>query len=157
MSFAKHVYLAGPITGMLYGEARNSWRPYVAERLNEHIKAWSPLRVVNKLQPEVGLLDGPKYIGLQDYIINLEILERDENDIRNSDAMIANMLGATRVSIGTVAEIAMARILNKPIVLVMEEGGNLHEHPFVTAKVARRVTNLDDGIDYINHLLTPGV
>lgn len=151
------VYLSGPITGLTYGEAKNGWRPTLAHMLKSHIHALSPMRVVGSLQPEQGLLDVPEAEGVRSMLVNRAILARDETDLRMADAVVANFLGAKRVSIGTVSELGMAHILRIPVVIVMEDKDNVHEHPFVTAIASFRTADLFEAAEIINHLLTPGV
>lgn len=153
----RSVYLAGPITGLTYNAARESWRPYFASLLYPHIHAFSPMRVVSALQPEQGLTDQPQADGVRGMLVNRGILGRDESDLRHADVMVANFLGAERPSLGTVAEMGMAQILRVPVVLIMEEKGNVHEHPFVTAIAYERTASLEAAAQIVNHLLTPGV
>lgn len=154
---SRTVYLAGPITGLTYGDARNTWRVDLAKRLPPHIHPLSPMRVVTALMPEQGLKDMPQAEGIEAMLVNRAILERDEADLRMADAVVACFLGAEHVSLGTVSEIGMARILRKPIILVMENEGNVHEHPFVTASAGFRTDNLAEAAGIVEHLLTPGV
>jgi nucleoside 2-deoxyribosyltransferase len=62
------------------------------------------------------------------------------------------MAGATRVSIGTVMEIAWAHAYGKPVVLVMEEG-NVHDHPMIRECSPFIVHTLDEGIELVNAIL----
>lgn len=154
---AKTVYLAGPITGLTYGEARYDWRERFSLYLPQHVLPMSPMRVVGEMMPEQGLTDMPEAEGVRAMQVNRAILVRDEADLRAADAIVACVLGAKRVSIGTVAEMAMAHMIRKPLVLVMEEHGNCHEHPFVTSFGAIRTSTLKEAADVVTHLLTPGI
>ena len=77
------------------------------------------------------------------------IFARDSWDTRRCDALLVNVLGADRVSIGTVMEIAWANAWNKPIVLVMEKEGNIHEHAMLREACPFRVETLQEGIDVL--------
>lgn len=81
------------------------------------------------------------------------IFKRDKYDVMSCDAMLVNLLGAKRVSIGTMFEMAWAEDHGKPIVLIMEDEGNLHEHCFVTESICYRTNNLDHGIQLIKNIL----
>jgi hypothetical protein len=79
---------------------------------------------------------------------------RDYNDVKTASAVLVNFLDCgTRVSIGTVMEIAWARAMQIPIVIVMEEG-NVHEHGMLTfGNIV--VPTLSEGISAIRQLLLP--
>lgn len=151
------VYLSGPITGLTYEGARCDWRPGFAKKLPAHIHPLSPMRVVGSMMPEQGLEDMPQADGVRAMLINRAILARDEADLRTADAVVANFLGAKRVSLGTVAELGMAHVLRKPVVLIMEDDDTLHEHPFVTAIGTFRTASIEEAAEIVTHLLTPGV
>ena len=65
------------------------------------------------------------------------------------------MLGATRVSIGTVMEIAWGAAFHKPVVLVMEPQGNIHEHSMLKEACVYHVDSLEDGVFVTRALLLP--
>lgn len=164
------VYLSGPITGLSYEEARYGWRKLVAMALEEEwvqdpdepslyrrrggIKVLSPMRHEAHLA-EMQTIDThyPEHFFSKAKVI----VEKDRLDIKRSDIMLVNVLGAQRVSIGTVSEIAMAYEQGKQTILVMEDAGNPHEHPFVTELVSLRLNNLDDAIAAIKSLLSEGI
>src|ERR1051326_3631143 len=119
------VYLAGPITGLTYGQARHGWRKEFADLLAiraPHIECWSPMRQKEFLDNQQELeCRGDDLQKIEHALARpLGILARDSNDVGNRDAMVACFLGATRVSIGTVWEIghAAAQVPRKPIVVV---------------------------------------
>lgn len=151
------VYLAGPITGLAYDKARSSWRRKFAFLMPSHIFCLSPMRVVTSLMPEQGLKGMPQAEGVDAMLVNRAILARDEADLRTADAIVACLLGAEKPSQGTVAELGMAHVLRKPVILIMEDEGNCHEHPFVTSIGTFRTTTLREAADIVTHLLTPGV
>lgn len=120
------VYLAGPITGLSYDKSAN-WREYVSKKLPKHIKALSPLRGKDYLKSEKALED---FYDINALSTQKGITCRDRYDVMRCDLIFVNLLGATRISIGTVMEIAWADILRKPIILVMEDG-NIHSHSMI--------------------------
>ena len=148
------VYLAGPITGQTYDSSTN-WRQIAKERLNLHshnsISAYSPMRGKAYLSNEEKIQDS-----YSDYTMSSinGINVRDFNDCKTADAILVNLLGCgTRVSIGTVMEIAWGRAFQIPIVILMEPE-NIHNHGMLTFGNII-VDNLDDGISAITQILLP--
>ncbi len=164
MPAPKSIYLAGPITGLDYKTARFSWRQEFSDRMKElapHVDVFSPMR-----QKE--FLDGHQSLECKGVDLDkigqalsrpLGILTRDANDVSNRDLVVANFLGAQRVSIGTVWEIgfAAAQIPRKPLIVIMEDEGNVHDHVFVTHTAGYRVNNLEEAALIAASLLTPGI
>ena len=149
----RKLYLAGPITGLTYGDSVG-WREYVSDQLPDYIVAVSPMRGKQYLEKE-------KVIGLSYEGIPLScrkgITCRDRYSVMACDMLFVNLLGATKVSIGTCMEIAWADMLRKPIVLVMEQEGNVHQHPIIQECVGFHVHTLDDGIKIADAVLCVGV
>ncbi len=140
------VYLAGPITGCDYGGATD-WRQYVTERLQNYACGISPMRGKGYLRKEQNIassyntpLSCPK-----------GITTRDRWDVQRCDALLANLLAAKRVSIGTVMEIAWADISRHPIILVMEDG-NIHESAMLHEVAGFIVPTLDEAIAILRAL-----
>jgi hypothetical protein len=88
---------------------------------------------------------GREYLDLGPLSAPAGVLCRDHWDCFRSDIILANLLGAKAVSIGTVMEIAWAHAYRKPLVLVMEPPGegNPHDHMMVTQAAAYRVSSLE--------------
>lgn len=139
----KCVYLAGPITGLSYGGA-NEWRDAFAEQLEARgVRGLSPMRGKSYLDHEERIWDS-----YEDSLLSSQksIVTRDRNDATTCDLLVVNLLGATRVSIGTMVELGWADAHRVPIVVVMEESGNPHDHAFVRELAGWRVTNLQDAL-----------
>lgn len=158
------IYLAGPITGLSYDDARNGWRREIAEMIGPDIDCYSPMRAKEFLAKETVLRGDPNMY--DDVIATASgILTRDFNDVKQCDAMIANFLGAEKVSIGTCCEFGFAYALRKPVILVMEndihQGSshwhNVHDHAFIDEIAGYRVDNLEDAAFIARSLLLPGV
>ena len=154
----KQVYLAGPITGLSYADARNGWRRDVADMLFPHVDCLSPMRAKEFLAKEENLRGDP---GMYDNVLasSKGILTRDFNDVSVCDAIIANFIGATKVSIGTCVEFGFAHALRKPVILVMEPPAwkNVHDHAFLDQIAGYRVDNLNDAAFIAKSLLLAGV
>lgn len=147
------VYLAGPITGLSY-EGATDWREQAIQIFaNAGIDAFSPMRSKTYLLQETYL--GDSY---EDTVMSSQrgIYARDYYDCRTKDALFVNLLGADRVSIGTVMEIAWATAYEKPIVLVMEKEGNIHSHAMLREACPLWCTDLSEGYHVMKALLLPG-
>lgn len=157
----KTVYLAGPISGLSYGEA-TGWRQEVRDQLlRSGIKAASPLRAkvyireateIDQASPAIDEndMDAPAVQAMSN---SRGITTRDRFDCLNCDVLFVNLLGTERVSIGTVMEIAWADALRKPIVIVMEPEGNLHDHAMIRECVGFRVPTIREGVEITKAIL----
>lgn len=157
---SKTVYLAGPISGLDYDDA-NGWRDQVGKSLAEDgISALSPLRSKVYLR-ELGPIKDSYNNELtgDDVIVNMStsrgITTRDRFDCMNCDVLLVNLLGTKKVSIGTVMEIAWADANRTPIVLIMEENDNLHDHAMINECVGYRVTTILQAIHVVKSVLGP--
>ena len=149
------IYLAGPISGTSYGECTD-WRDYVTTELEPDIISFSPMRHKSYLHGETQI--GDSY---ENHVMSSQrgIFARDSYDCSRVDALFVNLLGATRVSIGTVMEIAWGHAHRKPIVLVMEDWindkHNIHEHAMIKEACPFRVPTINEGVSVIKRLLLP--
>jgi hypothetical protein len=145
------VYLAGPITGLSY-DGCTDWRDLVKSWFEPEITCYSPMRSKSYLLNRTTIAD--QY---DEYILSTQrgIYTRDMHDCRTRDLIFVNMLGAQKVSIGTVMEIAWGGAFNKPIVLVMEKNGNIHEHSMLREGSPLRVETLEEGVFVARALLLP--
>lgn len=115
------VYLAGPIAGLSYGDATD-WRSQAEEWLKRHdIVGFSPMRWKRYLAREIDL----KASGYDEFPLSSArgITTRDRFDTMRVDAMIVNVLGAEKVSIGTCIELGWADAARVPIILAIEKEG----------------------------------
>lgn len=120
----KVVFLSGPITGLSYDGA-TGWREYAVEKLGDvGITALSPLRRREFLKDVKSIADH-----YDDYVLSTKrgITAADRFDLKRADLVIMNVLGAKRVSIGTMIEAGWADAWGKPIILIMEKD-NIHKH-----------------------------
>jgi nucleoside 2-deoxyribosyltransferase len=137
----KRIYLAGPISGLTYDGAQD-WRTKFSADIDERIECFSPLRGKEFLRSK-GVLEGsyPHMLAT-----DAAITGRDRNDCTRADLVLFYLLGAERVSIGTMIELGWADANRIPAVLVMEKEGNPHEHPMVRGTTSFRVDNLQDAL-----------
>ena len=149
------VYLAGPITGLKYGEATD-WRHQVIDELYMiGIKAYSPMRGKEYLAKLEGAISGTgeEYAHLGVLSLPRGVMTRDRFDATRCDVLLVNLLGAKAVSIGSVMEIAWADAYRIPIVCVMEERGNPHEHMMIHEAIGYRVASLEAAVHVIKAVL----
>lgn len=144
------VYLAGAITGLTYDGAED-WRAYAKSELAASgIKAVSPLRGKDYLRGIAALTaDCAGYGDLNCMSSPRGIMTRDRFDATRCDVLLVNLLGAERVSIGTVMEIAWADAVRTPIVVAMEPKGNVHEHAMIAEAIGFRVSTLTEALHVV--------
>jgi nucleoside 2-deoxyribosyltransferase len=153
------IYLAGAISGLTYSESED-WRDTAKQLLADYcLDGYSPLRKKDYLKGGAGVLSADDKIEGSYTVHPLStskgIVTRDYFDVSTSDAVLVNLLGAERVSIGTVMEIAFAWYHRIPLVLICEED-NIHwKHPFINEMVSYRVDTLQDGVDIVASILLP--
>jgi len=146
----RKVYLAGPITGYSYKEVSN-WRDSVKELLADvGIHGYSPMRGTVYLSKEEEIKDSYNNHTMSS-IDGINI--RDYNDVKTSNALLVNLLGAKHVSIGTVMEVAWARAFQIPIVIVMESD-NIHKHGMLTYGTIL-ADNLEEGVRAVIQIINP--
>lgn len=165
MSSRPRVYLAGPITGLTYDGATD-WREEVINALWPRVVGVSPMRGKSYLAKLSVIEDAVKQQasigGTSEDLYKLGnvmsspqgITGRDRNDVMHADAVLMNLLGATRVSIGTMIEAGWADAFRKPLVVVREPD-NLHAHGMLDAMATYTVSTLDEGIHLVNLLVLP--
>jgi nucleoside 2-deoxyribosyltransferase len=149
------VYLAGPITGCDY-EGCTDWREAVKHELSRAaIKGVSPMRGKEYLK-DIGVISGTgeEYAHLGPISLPRGVMTRDRWDATRCSALLVNLLGATRVSIGTVMEIAWADLSRIPIICVMEDSGNPHEHMMVSEAIGYRVNNIPQAVHIIKAMMS---
>lgn len=146
------VYLAGPIAHLTYVEA-TEWRQYAASFLASHgIQAYSPMRAKEFLISRGVITPG---IYAETLASDPGIVTRDRNDVRTCDLVLANLLDAPQVSVGTPVEYGWADAFRKPIITVMESQGSPYDHPFVRHLSGYRVVTLDDALEIAVAVLRP--
>src|SRR3989344_844355 len=145
----KLLYLGGPIDGLSY-DGCVGWREYAIRELKKDgITGLSPMRAKEFLKKHHVLVDG-----IEKHVLTTDkgITTRDLWDVSRCDAVLFNLLGAKKISVGTVTEYGGAGILHKPIITVMEKKGNVHEHPMIRELTWFRVETLEEGLDVVRDL-----
>lgn len=149
---SKRIYLAGPIKGLKYKES-NSWREYATNELSKFgIIGVSPLRCKDYLNNGEVVLAPDK----NPLSCDRGIVTRDRWDVtQNCDAMLANFLDAKEVSIGTVCEYIWADMARKPVITIIEQKGNIHDHPMIREATGFRVKTLEEALEIAKAILNP--
>lgn len=147
------VYLAGPISGLTFGECTD-WRKHAVESLEiVGIKAWSPMRHKDYLA-NMGALPAVLPANMKKVMSRPKgIISRDRFDCTRVDAILMNLVGAKTVSIGTMMELAWADLSRIPVVCAIEESGNVHEHSMVDEAINFRVPTLEEAIQVVKMIL----
>lgn len=147
----KTVYLAGPISGLSFDGATD-WREEAIKYLKRFdIKGLSPLRGKEYLKKEKEIKDSYENTALSS---SRGIYTRDRYDCMTCNVILVNLLGAKRVSIGTVMEMAWTDSIKTPIVAIMEKEGNPHDHAMVKEAIGFRVETLKEGLDIVTTILS---
>lgn len=140
------IYLAGPITGCSYTECTD-WRAHF-QNLVSH-RCLDPLRGKAFLREEKDMSgEWPNPLTTAK-----GIMSRDFFDAHRCDVLVVNFLDCKIVSIGTCFEIAWCHAKRTPIVLVMENHGNIHDHLFVTEACGFRVDTLEAAAKVVKEIL----
>lgn len=145
------VYMAGAITGLSYDGAED-WRTYAKTELAKvGIHGLSPLRAKEYLRKVEGTLTGTgeEYAHMGVLSLPRGVMTRDRYDATRCDVLLVNLLGTTKVSIGTVMEMAWADLKRTPIVVAMEPKGNPHEHMMINEAIGFRLPSLDEAINVV--------
>lgn len=136
------VYLAGPVTGHSSDEI-SSWRDWIRKQcpklefvdptlatydsLDAYIHNETPTQALHRLSHGKLVVDRSKLL------------------IKNCDLVFANFMGATsRVSIGAVGELFLADAFGKPILIVRERTGNIHDHAMINAIASQICYSIED-------------
>lgn len=123
----RKVYLCGPITGLKFDEA-SDWRDSSSDFVERlRVLGWdvlSPMRGKDVFRKPN---DEPLDAFFDD---GAPAVQQDLDDIEDSEAVIVNLLGAERVSLGSMCELGYAYAKGKPIILVYEGDSNVHHHVF---------------------------
>src|ERR1043165_5987499 len=111
------IYLAGPITGLSYKDARYGWRKEFAEYVGESFDLFSPMRQEGHLA-EIQTIEHKPYDGILSTA--KAIVAKDRLDVQRADLVIAGFLGAPMASIGTTVELGWADAWEKTTIIIME-------------------------------------
>lgn len=144
------IYPTGPIAGNAYLDVAR-WHQRLAEQLGSDFKLLSQLRGTVAI---VGSESFAKNFPPENVVMNNRtMVTRDFNDLLRCDALVANFLGATTVSIGSHHEIAWAYFARKPVIAIMEDQGNPNDHPFLRVAATFRTADFDLAVRVVQSML----
>lgn len=148
---SEYVYLAGGIAGLRGADACD-WRHQATLRLGHlGIRVLNPMRAKFALGSEERIAtDCSAYESRGVFYRREAIMSRDRADVKRSTVVLANFLGADRVSIGTCMELGWAYDQQTPVVAAIEDSGNPHDgHPMLLSTIGFRCVDLDEAIDAV--------
>lgn len=151
---SKLVYLAGPITGCSFEECVR-WREEFCEELTPlGIECLSPMRGKGYLKNESSILDSYSSLLLCE---DKGIMSRDHFDCNRADVIVFNVLGARKPSLGTTMEAAWGFHRHTPMVWIMEQNGNPHDHSMLRQCMNFIVPGITQAIRVVEAILSPSV
>ena len=149
------VYLAGGIAG-LSGQSTLDWRQNAAWALTDRgIETLCPMRAKSALSDQAVISGNYRdYASFGAFFTSRGIMVRDFNDVKRCDALLVNLLGLAKPSMGTIMELAWAYAMQKPAVVAIEAAGNPHDnHPMIHEAISFRATTMDEAIDAVAVIL----
>lgn len=135
------VYLAGGITGLSFAEAAG-WRRELMTAYPE-IEWLDPLRgkdhLGNGSHPLPSDFEGDGQVAA---------VWQDLDDIDRCDAVLMNLMWASRASIGTMCELGYAQAREKPVHVALNEA-SIHDHLFVRVLASTISYSLIDAVEEV--------
>lgn len=152
------VYLAGPISGLSYKAAAEDWRVTASQALAPEIDCATPMRGHKHLANETRI----KHCYMESPSTTPRgIIRRDHFDVCRSSVLLVNLLGCfelSQITKGTLMELAWAWDRQKPIVVIIEDEGNVHDgHPMVSETFDYRFSELSAGIEQVRDIIATGL
>lgn len=152
----KTVYLAGPITGLTYKDARFGWRSDFVNQMPGHIHCLSPMRGKEMLAKFGNLTSGNGY-PKHPLLTPAAITTRDKHDLMASDLVITCFLDSEDISGGTFIEYGWADAFDIPVLGVGAEDNPNLQHIMARHILGWRVDTLPEAVAMTKLILTPGV
>lgn len=144
------LYMTGPIGGCTYDKA-TEWRDDFTQMLAGYagVKCLSPMRGKDYLVNDMSI-DSVEYSTPSS--CPKGVYTRDRWDSMRCDLMVANLLDAKKVSIGTIIEWGWANSRGTPIIMVMEDD-NIHNHILIKGAPGFRVKTLEEAAELAKAIL----
>ena len=156
IKYMPSIYLAGPISGLSYKDC-TQWREDFARAVEPSIQCYSPMRYKSYLSNEGVIKDQYDQITTTPLSTQKGIMTRDFFDCERADVIVANLLNSKKVSIGTCMEMAWAFQNHTPVIAIMEEKDNPHDHAMIRETIGFRVTNVKEAIELAKAILITSV
>jgi nucleoside 2-deoxyribosyltransferase len=119
------------------------------------VETLDPMRAKSALSGQARIsLNFNDYAHNGPFFTSRGIMTRDFNDVKRCDALLVNLLGLVKPSLGTIMELAWAYAMQKPAVVAIEKTGNPHDnHPMIHEAMPFRVDSLDEAIHAVAVIL----
>jgi nucleoside 2-deoxyribosyltransferase len=144
------IYLVGPLTGLSYTEAFENIEKRKSRLEKAGYTVIHPLLGKEYLKDEK-LLKAGGYS--QPLSTNHAIFSRDKWMVQSADIVLADLTpGRSKVSVGSMFELAWASYLHKHVIVVMDEA-NIHNHAFVKESASSIFDNLNVALEYLEKLI----
>lgn len=148
------VYLSGAISGREFRELFNDWSEKRNILLGLGYDVLFPLSCKEDLADKDGVASDSDH-KTNDYksavTSNHAIYNRDLWMVQSCDILFCDLSAASRVSIGSMFELAWASYLHKHIIVIMEDD-SLHQHAFVRESANIVFNDFSQAIDYMTKL-----
>lgn len=145
------LYLSGPITGT--GDASiKDWREHVCQTLKGCVDIVDPARATYDTSLAHQASERAP-AAMKRFLHGRLVVDRNKHLIRSCDVVLANFLGAERASVGSIGELFWADAFGRPIVLVREKVGNVHDHAMLNAISSATCTTLEEGCEAVLNIL----
>jgi len=146
------VYLAGPMVGLSFKDA-SQWRNTVTRKLKSKWNILSPLTALDqKSKFPFKTLSQTDTDHRPIKHVPSAFVTVDEFFVDKCDFVLANFIGSTRVSIGTVWELGYAWGQGKKIVSIIEPE-SIHDHPFLRRRSHLFVPTLAEAIEFLGSIV----
>ena len=147
-------YLIGPITG-LRSEQIGDWRSTMKALLPDVEFVDPAIWDIDKKERFLQKERPSDALRRRDH--GRLVADRNKLLIKSSDIVFANLLGAEKASIGSVGELFWADSFGKPIVVVREAVGNVHDHAMLNAIATRVCHSIEEGCAVLQEFKVPYV
>lgn len=145
------IYLAGPMTGLSW-EKTLAWREHVEVELGRDWKILSPARPQqDQDRTKVLKLQTQENNELNLWDTATGVVASDTFLIDQSDWVLANFLGAEKISVGTVWELGYAYHARKKIIVLMSKE-DIHNHPFTRRGVDMFTDDIEQVIEFFKRI-----
>jgi len=143
------IYLAGPITGLTGEEVISRYEEKIAILSDYGYEVYQPMLGKMNMRTEEQFRSG----GYDHPVANDHaIFERDHWMVSSVDVVLADLSNSgSRISIGTMMELAWASHMSKHIVAVMQND-NVHNHAFVRQAATIIFPAIEDAYNYLIEL-----
>lgn len=138
------IYLCGPISGRSV-EEMSAWRRHSRAVLRTFASVWDPTEfTVDSNHPATPRPDDPAH-QVSRIAHGRAVIERDLQAVRAADLLLANLVGASDPSIGSIGEMFWAYAFNVPIILV-RDAQTIYSHSMLEAMAAIVCEDIDTAL-----------